>query len=246
MKKLLPLLLVLCLLLGCGAKTRTPGLTVFAASSLSDVLAELASDYGGTDITFNFDSSGTLQAQIEEGAECDLFLSAAPAQMDALGGLVNAETRLDLLENRVVLAVPEGNPAGVRSFDDLAAKLPGGELLLAIGGSGVPAGDYAREILAYYGLPEEGLTYSSNVREISAQLAEGTVDCGILYETDANSAGLPIVDTADGLCSRVVYPAAVLRDAENEAAARAFLDYLQTPEASAIFQAAGFTPLNGN
>lgn len=244
MKKILPLLLVLCLLLGCGAKRQTPGLSVFAAASLSDVLTELASGFDGADITFNFDSSGTLQAQIEEGAECDLFLSAAPAQMDALGGLVNAETRVDLLENRIVLAVPEGNPAGIVSFDDLAARLPEGDILLAIGGAGVPAGDYAREILARCGLREDGLTYSSNVREITAQLREGTVDCGIVYETDANSAGLCIVDIADGLCSRVIYPAAVLRGAQNEAAARAFLDYLQTPKAAEVFRNAGFTPLN--
>lgn len=243
-------------------------LTVFAAASMTETLTEIADLYKekapNVTLTFNFDSSGTLKTQIEEGADCDLFISAAPKQMNALdvskdldGGnpdgldFVLQGTRIDLLENKVTLAVPDGNPKNLQSFDDLAKGLQDGELLLAMGNEDVPVGQYTQKIFAYYGLDEEALanegllTYGSNVKEVTTQVAEGAVDAGVIYATDAFSAKLTTVGVATPeMCGQVIYPAAVLNITKHEDAAKAFLDYLTTPEASAVFEAVGFTSLN--
>ena len=247
-----------------GEKTE---LIVFAAASMTETLTDIAKDYKeiapDVELIFTFDSSGTLKTQIEEGADCDVFISAAQKQMnqldaskDAEGGnedgldFVLQDTRIDLLENKVVLVVPEGNPKGIESYDDLAAGLKEGSILMAMGNEDVPVGQYTQKILDYYGLSEEDLasagtiTYGSSVKEVTTQVAEGTVDCGIIYATDAFSAGLEAVDTATAeMCGQVIYPAAVLNITKNEEAAKAFLEYLTTPEAGTVFEAVGFTPL---
>lgn len=251
------------------ASTETAGepveLVVFAAASMTETLTEIAEDYQqvapNVTLTFNFDSSGTLKTQIQEGAACDVFISAGQKQMDQLdaaaGPAVNTEgldfvaqgTRLNLLENKVTLCVPEGNPAGLTSFDDLAAKLSAGDILLAMGNSDVPVGQYTQKILAYYGLDEAALaeagvlTYGTNVKEVTTQVTEGSVDCGIVYGTDAFSAGLTPVDTATAeMCGQVIYPAAVVNTSAHPQEAQAFLDYLSTDEAMAVFEAVGFAP----
>ena len=242
-------------------------LIVFAAASMTETLTEIAEDYKevapDVELVFTFDSSGTLKTQIEEGADCDIFISAAPKQMNQLDASKDAEggnedgldfvlegTRFDLLENKVVLVVPEGNPKGIGSYDDLAAGLKDGGILMAMGNEDVPVGQYTQKILAYFDLDEEELaqagciTYGTNVKEVTTQVSEGTVDCGIIYATDAFSAGLEAVDTATAeMCGQVIYPAAVLNTTQNEEAAKAFLEYLTGPEASAVFEAVGFTPL---
>ena len=251
-------------LAGCGtpaasaSTAETAGqpveLVVFAAASLTETLTEIADTYEaahpGVTLTFNFDSSGTLKTQVEEGAACDVFLSAAEKQLDQLEelGLVNAATRRDLLENRVTLCVPEGNPAAIQGFDDLAGRLAAGDVLLAMGNSDVPVGQYTQKIFAHYGLDEGALasagvlTYGTNVKEVTAQVAQGSVDCGIVYATDAYSAGLTVVDTATAeLCGQVLYPGAVLSGSAHPAEAAAFLDYLSTPEAMKIFASVGFS-----
>ena len=238
---------------------------VFAAASMTETLIELKDTFEaanpGVTVTCNFDSSGTLKTQIEEGADCDLFISAAPKQMNALDITSEANTagfdfvlqgtRINLLENKVALAVPEGNPKNVTSYDQLIEGLKAGSLMLAMGNSDVPVGQYTQKILAYYGVSEEELaaagviTYGSNVKEVTTQVAEATVDCGIIYGTDAYSAGLTVVDTATAeMCGQVIYPAAVLKITKNEEAARAFLDYLTGEEASAVFESVGFSPLS--
>ena len=240
-------------------------LVVFAAASMTETLTEIAEDYKeiapNVTLTFNFDSSGTLKTQIQEGAACDIFISAGQKQMDQLDAAadpaVNTEgldfvaqgTRLNLLENKVTLCVPEGNPAGLTSFDDLAAKLSAGDILLAMGNSDVPVGQYTQKILAYYGLDEAALaeagvlTYGTNVKEVTTQVTEGSVDCGIVYGTDAFSAGLTPVDTATAeMCGQVIYPAAVVNTSAHPQEAQAFLDYLSTDEAMAVFEAVGFAP----
>ena len=227
------------LALGMGAAlAETPQepveLIVFAAASMTETLTELKAVYeaGHPNVTivYNFDSSGTLKTQIENGADCDVFISAAPKQMNALdikadpsantAGLdfVLQGTRISLLENKVALAVPEGNPKGIKSYDDLVKGLKDGALLLAMGNSDVPVGQYTQKIFAYYGLDEQELagkgviTYGSNVKEVTTQVSEAAVDCGIIYGTDAYSAGLTVVDTATAeMCGQVVYPAAVPR-----------------------------------
>ena len=247
------------------AHAETTELIVFAAASMTETLNQIAGLYKSVapdvEIVYNFDSSGTLKTQIEEGADCDLFISAAPKQMNALditseantAGLdfVLQGTRINLLENKVALAVPEGNPKNVTSYDQLIEGLKAGSLMLAMGNSDVPVGQYTQKILAYYGVSEEELaaagviTYGSNVKEVTTQVAEATVDCGIIYGTDAYSAGLTVVDTATAeMCGQVIYPAAVLKITKNEEAARAFLDSLTGEEASAVFESVGFSPLS--
>ena len=268
MKRLLALALILALLLSlgaCAAKEEKVELTVFAAASLQETLTEIGNNYmaehENVTLTFNFDSSGTLKTQIESGADCDIFISAGQKQMDQLDSTASTDvhpdgldfvlqgTRADILENKVTLAVPEGNPAGIESFDQLAERLKAGDVFMAMGNEDVPVGQYTQKIFEYYGLSEaelaqEGLiTYGSNVKEVTSQVAEAAVDCGVIYATDAFSAGLTVVDSATAeMCGQVIYPAAVLKTAENPRAAQAFLDYLTGEEAMAVFAEVGFSP----
>ena len=253
MKKLLSLILALALvfsLAACGSKTddtntddtqgdantESVDLIVFAAASMTETLTEIAEMYKevapNVNITYNFDSSGKLLTQISEGADCDLFISAAPKQMNAMDGsliddkdknpdgldLIVTDSRIDLLENKV---------------------------MLAIGNSDVPVGQYTQKIFAYYGLDEAALTdcltYGNNVKEVTTQVSEASADCGIIYATDAYSAGLTVVDSATAeMCGQVIYPAAVLKG-EKEEAARAFLAYLETDAAMTVFERVGFS-----
>ena len=201
-------------------------LIVFAAASLTETLNALGESYTAEhpEVTFrfNFDSSGTLKTQIQEGADCDLFISAGQKQMNQLDitasadvnkdGLdfVDADSRVNLLENKVVLCVLEGSDKGIDSFDALAA-------------AGV-------------------ITYGSNVKEVTTQVTEGSVDAGVVYCTDAYSAGLTPVDEATReMCGQVIYPAAVLKAAPNAEAAKEFLAYLQTDKAMTVFEGVGFS-----
>lgn len=224
-------------------------LTVFAAASLTETLNEISEQYKtvapNVELVFNFDSSGTLKTQIEEGADCDLFLSAAQKQMNALQdeNLINADTRIDLLENKVVLAVPEGNPADIQSFEDIGTDRC---KRIALGNEDVPVGSYSVEILTNLGILDElesgnKITYGSNVKEVTTQVKETAADCGIVYATDAFSAGLETVDQATAEeCGPVIYPAALTASTEHADEAQAFLDYLSTDDAAAIFESVGF------
>ena len=241
-------------------------LIVFAAASMTETMNQIAEMYKtlapNVTLTYNFDSSGTLKTQIQEGAECDLFISAGQKQMNQLDitadpevntdklDFVLEDTRVNLLENRVTLCVPEGNPKGIKSFDDLAEKLKAGSVLMAMGNSDVPVGQYTQKILAFYGLDEEKLakdgviTYGTNVKEVTTQVTEASVDCGVVYCTDAFSAGLTPVDYATKeMCGQVIYPAAVLNVSGNQEAAKEFLAYLRTDEAMKVFEAVGFAPV---
>ena len=258
------------LLTACGKTASSSGetveLIVFAAASLTETLTAIGETYGaehpGVTFQFNFDSSGTLKTQIQEGADCDLFISAGQKQMDQLDstasgevnteGLdcVDSESRVDLLENKVVLCVPEGSTKGIDSFDALADHLREQDILFCMGNSDVPVGQYTQKILDYYGLDEEALadagviTYGSNVKEVTTQVIEASVDAGVVYGTDAFSAGLTPVDEATReMCGQVIYPAAVMKAAPHADAAKAFLDYLQTDAAGSVFESVGFTPL---
>ncbi len=239
-------------------------LIVFAAASLTETLTAIGETYSaenpGVTFRFNFDSSGTLKTQIQEGADCDLFISAGQKQMNQLDIMASANvnkdgldfvdpsTRVDLLENKVVLCVPEGSDKGIDSFDALAERLKAQDILFCMGNSDVPVGQYTQKILAYYDLDEEALaaagviTYGSNVKEVTTQIAEASVDAGVVYCTDAYSAGLTPVDEATKeMCGQVIYPAAVLKAAPNAEAAKEFLAYLQTDRAAAVFEGVGFS-----
>lgn len=291
MKKYLALLLALCLtfsLAACGGKTDSSAdaagdtqtgdnateqpadepieLIVFAAASMTETMNQLKEMYEQNNpnvtVTYNFDSSGKLLTQIKEGADCDLFVSAALKQMDTVDGslkddteknpdgldLIVTDSRVDLLENKVVLCVPEGSNKGIDSFDALAEHLKAEDILFCMGNSDVPVGQYTQKILAYYDLDEAALavagviTYGSNVKEVTTQVTEGSVDAGVVYCTDAYSAGLTPVDEATKeMCGQVIYPAAVMKAAPHADAAKAFLAYLQTEEAMTVFEGVGFS-----
>ena len=275
MKRTLALLLALCMLFVLTATSafaedkaeeEPVELIVFAAASMTETLTEIKGMYEeanpGVSIIYNFDSSGTLKTQIQEGADCDLFISAGQKQMNQLDitadEKVNTDgldfvlegSRLNLLENKVTLVVPEGNPKGIESFEQLAELLKAGDVFMAMGNSDVPVGQYTQKILAFYGLDEEALaaagtlTYGSNVKEVTTQVKEASVDCGVVYCTDAFSAGLAVVDSATAeMCGQVIYPAAVLNVSAHPEEAQAFLDYLSTEEAMAVFEAVGFSPV---
>ena len=247
-----------------GAAAEPVELIVFAAASLTETLTAIGETYSaenpGVTFRFNFDSSGTLKTQIQEGADCDVFISAGQKQMNQLDStasadvntegldFVDSDTRVDLLENKVVLCVPEGSDKGIDSFDALAEHLKAQDILFCMGNSDVPVGQYTQKILAYYDLDEEALaaagviTYGSNVKEVTTQITEASVDAGVVYCTDAFSAGLPPVDEATKeMCGQVIYPAAVLKAAPNAEAAKEFLAYLQTDRAATVFEGVGFS-----
>jgi len=239
-------------------------LIVFAAASMTETLNAISGLYAkvapNVKLVFNFDSSGTLKTQIQQGADCDLFISAGQRQVDQLDitapATVNTEkldfvltsSRLNLLENRVTLVVPKGNPKNIRNFGSMADAINRGQILLAMGNSDVPVGQYTQDILKYFKLDEKALatagriSYGSNVKEVTTQVSEASVDCGIIYCTDAFSAGLDVVDYATtDMCGRVIYPAAVLKTGKNQEAAQAFLNYLSTRDAMAVFEKVGFS-----
>ncbi len=284
MKKIVSLILALSLLLAlaaCGggnsgaaqspagssspsAQAEPVEVVVFAAASLEATLTQIADLYKevapNVTLTFTFDSSGTLKTQIEEGAVCDLFLSAAQKQMNQLDAadttgtnegldFVLSDTRINFVENKVVRAVPDDNPKDIQSFSDLAGdKLS----LLCLGNDDVPVGAYSLQILDTLGIDIAALesagkvTYASNVSEVANQVKEGAVDCGIIYATDAFTYGLTVVDEATAkMCDQVIYPAAVMKcggSQASQAAAQAFLDYLHTDESAiAVLEGVGFT-----
>ena len=271
MKKLLALVMALAMALAlcaCGGDSAAEDveLTVFAAASMEETLTEIGDMYmaenEGVTVVFNFDSSGTLKTQIQEGAVCDVFISARQTQMDQLDitadASVNTEgldfvlegSRFDLLENKVALVVPEGNPAGIESFEDMRDGLESGTIMLAMGNSDVPVGQYTQKIFDYYGLDEAALaesgciTYGTNVKEVATQVAEATVDCGVIYATDAFSENLTVVDTATAeMCGQVIYPAAVLNISEHQEQAQDFLDFVVSDAGREVLESVGFTPL---
>ena len=232
-----------------GSAAKEVELVVFAAASMQETLTEIGENYmkehSNIKLTYNFDSSGTLKTQIHQ------LDAAASTDVNTEGlDFVLEGTRFDLLENKVALAVPEGNPANINSYDDLKNALEAGTVLLAMGNSDVPVGQYTQKIFAYWGLDEDALassgclTYGSNVKEVTTQVSEGAVDCGIIYGTDAFSAGLTVVDTATAeMCGQVIYPAAVLNVSKNQDEAKAFLDYVRSADGAAVLESVGFTPL---
>lgn len=248
---------------GTGEKTH---LTVFAAASMTETLNKVAEqykkDHPNVDITFNYDSSGTLKKQIQNGADADLFISAGQKQMNQLDAskdakanpekldFVATDTRVNLLENKVVLVTPEGNPKGIKNFADMADKLANGSIRLVMGNSDVPVGQYTQKILQYFHLNEGdianagNITYGSNVKEVTTQVVEGSADAGIIYATDAFSAKLKPLDQATPeMCGQVIYPAAVLKTSKNQEAAKEFLNYLKGDEAMKVFESVGFSPV---
>ena len=273
---LITTILVLMLLAGCGggnppAGQEAPGeqgngngqptappveITVSAAASLTDVMEEIKGLYeekSGNTLMMNYGSSGALQQQIEEGAPVDVFISAAQKQMDTLQekGLIDEESRIDLLENAVVLIVPaDGANEDITDFQSLAAD---SVVNLAIGEpESVPAGRYAKEILTALELwdaleAEEKLIFGKDVRQVLTYVERGDVDAGIVYMTDALSTDqVKVVAPAPaGSHTPVTYPVAIVKGCAEQEAAEGFMAFLQSEEAAAVFDKHGFTFIAG-
>ena len=267
MKKLMAVFLSLTLLLSgsmalaeAAATAEPTELVVFAAASMTEALTQIAELYKtvapAVTLTFNFDSSGTLQTQIEEGAQADVFISAGQKQMNELDISAGAEknpkgqdfvmdgTRFDLLTNTVVLIVPEGSDKGIASFDDVATDKVS---LIALGNSDVPVGQYAQDIFTYLGVwdqlnADKKITFGTNVKEVLAQVESAAVDCGVVYISDAvTGKGITVVASApEGSHKPVNYPAAVLKGTTHEQAAKDFLAFLKGKECAKVFTDIGF------
>lgn len=222
---------------------------VLAAASLTDVLTELANNYKqetSTEIIFSFASSGALQAQIEAYAPADIFFSAAQKQMNALEekGLIDSETRKDLLENKVVLISPKNSNLNIKSFTDITnsnvKKLGLGEP------KSVPVGQYSEEILSNLSIldiAKEKAVYGSDVRNVLDWVETAEVDCGIVYATDAKIAkNINIIAEApEGTHKKVIYPISIIKSSQNKEEAKKFIEYISTDKSKEIFQNYGFT-----
>lgn len=246
------MILTVLLLTSCTKATeesKNTQLTILAAASLTDVMEELAKQYKlvepDVSLTFSYGSSGTLQTQIEEGAPADIFLSAATKQMDALEtkGLLNDQTRIDLLWNELVLIIPMDSKQRISSFDDVAnSKVKN----IALGEpDGVPAGHYAEEVFDSLGILEdikEKANYGSDVKQVLTWVETKEVDCGVVYVTDAysNKKVTIVCQAPEHTHSDIIYPAAVLKKSNYTEDAKAFLEYLSSEEAKKIFKEYGF------
>jgi len=286
MKRVLALVLAVTLAVvcvGCGAPQATPTpavvatpapipeatptsaepaeLVVFAAASMTEAMKEIAILYKTiaphVDIVYNFESSGTLKTQIEQGADCDIFISAGQKQMNELDiaadaavntaalDFVLAGSRFNIVSNTVVMIAPEGSGTDITSFEDVMGDKVS---LLALGNADVPVGQYAAEIYTNLGLWDDlqssgKVSYGSNVKEVLTQVAAASVDCGVVYSTDAATAtGVTVVATApEGSHMPIAYPAAILNTTAQQAEAEAFIAFLQSDVCSAVFEGIGFS-----
>ena len=199
----------------------------------------------GVTVKGTYDSSGKLQTQIKEGLEEDVFMSAAKKQMTALDeeGMIASDTITDLLENKIVLIVPTGNEKKLEKFEDIENADS-----IALGDpASVPAGQYAQEALTNLGIwdkIQDKVSFGTNVTEVLNQVAAASADAGIVYATDAASKAEQVTVVAEApegsLEKKVIYPVAVVKATAHEDAAKAFVDFLQTPEAIAVFESYGF------
>jgi molybdate transport system substrate-binding protein len=263
MKKLISICLALSLagaLLGCGAGNmpsqsasagaKQTSITVAAAASLTDPLNDIIAAYKtaapDVTVTATYGGSGTLQTQIEQGAPIDIFFSAASKQMDALDkeGLLVTSTRVDLLQNEIVLIVPAGQPVKVGSFGDAATDAVG---KIALGDpKSVPAGQYAQDTFTFLNVWDKvsgKATYASDVKQVLSWVESGNVDCGVVYKTDALSDdNVKLVSEAPGGShTPIVYPIAAVKAGANQDAAKAFIKYLQSDDAMSVFTKYGFS-----
>ncbi len=200
----------------------------------------------GVTVKGTYDSSGKLQTQIEEGLEADVFMSAAVKQMNALDeeGMIASDTITDLLENKIVLIVPTGQEGTMSAFEDIADAES-----VALGDpASVPAGQYAQEALTSLGVwdkIQDKVSFGTNVTEVLNQVAAASADAGIVYATDAASMADQVVVVAEApegsLADKVIYPVAVVGESAHEEQAKAFVEFLKTQEALAVFEAYGFS-----
>ena len=223
---------------------------VAAAASLKnayedELIPMFEEQYPGVTVEGTYDSSGKLQTQIEEGLEADVFMSAATKQMKALDeeGMIASDTIVNLLENKIVLIVPTGSDSKIDSFEKI-----GDAASIALGDpESVPAGQYAKEALTNLNVwdsIQDKVSFGTNVTEVLNQVAAASADAGIVYATDAASKADQVTVVAEApegsLEKKVIYPVAVVKATAHEDAAKAFVDFLQTPEAIQVFKSYGF------
>lgn len=236
------------------AKLQPAELYIFIAASLSNALTELQEIYRekqpNVTLFFNADSSSTLKTQIEEGATCNIFFSAAMKQMNELDalGLIETSTKTPLLENKVVLIKPSNSSTLVTNFDNIFNAKN-----IALAGADVPVGAYAREIFNTLGITDKvealEINQCANVTAVLTSISEGSNEVGIVYATDANSVKdkVEIIATAssDSLKTPVLYPVAAVKQTssteEIKAASDDFLSFLTSEEAIRVFESYGFT-----
>lgn len=236
---LLALLLLLVLLTGCGGSGPTT-ITVFAASSLTDVMAELATRYGqthrGVTVQASYGGSQELAAELKQGQPADVLVTADTASMDAIARLV--ERRRIIAHNTMTIAVAPGNPLHVKSVADLA----GPRLRVALGAPSTPSGRYAQELFAKAGVTVVPKSEEIDVRTVLTQVRTGQADAGIVYVTDIASAGAAAASVPIPAAQNVIatYPAAVVRKTADEDSATTFVTWLTSPEATAILRTYGF------
>ncbi len=251
------MLMVSLFVAGCGNNESASGepveLTILAAASLTDVCNEIKERYEAehenVTLNFSYGGSGALQTQIEEGAPADIFIPAATTQMTALEeqGLVDSDSIVPLLENQVVLVVPEESTAGITSFEDVATDRV---TIIGLGEPGsVPVGQYAEEVFTSMGLLDEvksKANYGLDARTVLSWVETSAVDCGVVYATDAyTTKHVKIVAVApEGACKKIIYPAGIVKSCKNAEAAADFMTYLQTDETLDLFEEYGFTRVN--
>jgi len=247
------LLAVFCLtffFIGCSSNTdaKESTITVAIAASLKNCMDDklipmFQEKYPEIKIQTTYDSSGKLQTQIEEGASIDIFMSAAMKQMTALDekGLIVKDSIVQLLENKIVLIVPENSTMGISTFEDIlkADKIAVGDP------ESVPAGQYAKEALTNLKIWDEVSAKASlgtNVTEVLNWVAEGSADVGIVYSTDAasNQKIRIVAEAPEGSVSKVIYPVGIVKDTKDEDAAKKFVEFLKSDEAKKVFESYGF------
>jgi len=251
--KILGVACLMMFLTGCGtsADEKESVITLAAAASLKncmdDHLIPMFSEKNpGIRIQATYDSSGKLQKQIEEGSSIDVFMSAAMKQMTELEekGLVDRDSIVHLLENKIVLIVPANSSNGMISFEDIINADR-----IAIGDpASVPAGQYAEEALTNLGIWDKvssDVSLGTNVTEVLIWVAEGSAEAGIVYSTDAasNDKVRVIAEAPVGSVSQIIYPVGIVKATRDMESAMRFVLFLQTDEALKIFESYGFTRL---
>ena len=256
MKKIIILTLILCMIVpftGCNSNESNTQTTILVAAAASlkncmdDEIIPLFSEQNpNIKVNTTYDGSGKLQTQIEEGAQVDVFISAAMKQMNTLNerDFILENSIVELLENRIVLIVPKGSNNGIYTFQDILKANT-----IAIGDpESVPAGQYAKEVFENINIWEDVLdkaSLASNVNEVLNWVAEGSADAGIVYATDAagNDRVKISLEAPIGSVSKIIYPIGIVKTSENKDEAKVFTDFLQSDEAMKIFETYGFTPM---
>ncbi|WP_239123430.1 molybdate ABC transporter substrate-binding protein [Rhizocola hellebori] len=241
------------LLAGCANETPsapatsaagvTGNVTVFAASSLTEAFKKIGTEFAaanpGAKVTFNFAGSSALATQINQGAPADVFASAAPANMKTVTDAGNAEgTPAVFVKNQLVIAVPKGNPKGIKGLSDLTK--PG--LKVALCAEQVPCGAAAKKALDAAKVTLTPVTLEQDVKQALSKVSLGEVDAALVYRTDAkvptaNVDGIEFPESAGAIND---YPIVVLKNAPNKTAAQAFLAYVQSDKGLAVLTTAGF------